>query len=77
MRSVAHSPGFSPACWFDFEGNGTTLKTEVIAGLTTFATMAYMIAVVPGILNLWGSFSCFLWGGYAFMIRIQVIWINL
>lgn len=37
--------------WFDFKGNKTDLKTEIIAGLTTFATMAYMVAVVPGMLS--------------------------
>lgn len=36
------------ARWFKFETNNTTMKKEIIAGLTTFATMAYIIAVVPG-----------------------------
>lgn len=30
---------------------GTSVSTEVIAGLTTFATMAYVLAVVPGMLS--------------------------
>ena len=33
--------------FFDFTGNKTDLKTEVIAGLTTFVTMAYIIIVNP------------------------------
>ncbi|MCJ8343111.1 MAG: NCS2 family permease, partial [Cetobacterium sp.] len=32
------------------EERGTTVKTELIAGLTTFMTMAYALAVVPGTL---------------------------
>jgi len=40
--------------WFDFKENKTDLKTEIIAGLTTFATMAYMVAVVPGMLSKGG-----------------------
>ncbi len=38
------------ASWFDFNANHTSLKKELIAGLTTFATMAYIIAVVPKML---------------------------
>ena len=33
--------------YFDFKGNKTNLKTEIIAGLTTFVTMAYIIIVNP------------------------------
>jgi adenine/guanine/hypoxanthine permease len=33
--------------YFDFKGNQTNLKTEIIAGLTTFVTMAYIIIVNP------------------------------
>jgi AGZA family xanthine/uracil permease-like MFS transporter len=36
--------------YFDFQGNQTNLRTEVVAGLTTFATMAYIIIVNPLIL---------------------------
>ena len=31
---------------FKLKQNGTTAKTEIIAGLTTFMTMAYIIAPV-------------------------------
>lgn len=40
--------------FFEFEKNKTDLKTEIIAGFTTFATMAYIIAVVPGMLSKGG-----------------------
>lgn len=33
--------------FFGFKENGTNLKTEIIAGLTTFVTMAYIIIVNP------------------------------
>jgi len=36
--------------YFHLEDNHTNVKTEVIAGLTTFATMAYIVAVVPAML---------------------------
>lgn len=38
------------AHWFGFAENATGFRQEIIAGLTTFATMAYMVAVVPGML---------------------------
>ena len=36
---------------FKLKENGTTVKTEIIAGLTTFMTMAYIIALNPNILT--------------------------
>lgn len=36
--------------FFKLKGNGTNLKTEFIAGLTTFVTMAYILFVNPDIL---------------------------
>lgn len=33
---------------FDLKGHGTTVKTEIIAGLTTFMAMAYILMVNPG-----------------------------
>ena len=35
---------------FKLKENNTTIKTEVLAGITTFMTMAYILAVNPGIL---------------------------
>ncbi|MEC8373239.1 MAG: NCS2 family permease, partial [Pseudomonadota bacterium] len=39
---------------FKLERHGTTIKTEVLAGLTTFAAMSYILVVNPGILGLSG-----------------------
>jgi AGZA family xanthine/uracil permease-like MFS transporter len=36
--------------YFGLEGHGTDLRTEVLAGLTTFLTMSYIVVVNPGIL---------------------------
>ena len=39
---------------FDLRGHGTTVRTEVFAGLTTFVTMAYIVVVNPAILGAAG-----------------------
>ena len=43
--------------WFKLKENNTNTKTEVIAGLTTFMTMAYILAVNPNILSASGMDS--------------------
>lgn len=40
--------------FFKFSERGTNLRTEIIAGVTTFLTMAYIIFVNPGILSAAG-----------------------
>ena len=40
--------------FFNLSGNKTTVRTEVLAGLTTFMTMAYILAVNPDILSATG-----------------------
>ena len=40
--------------FFEFERKKTNFKTELVAGLTTFLTMAYIIAVNPSILSSTG-----------------------
>ena len=40
--------------FFKLKENHTDVKTEVLAGLTTFMTMAYILAVNPGILSVTG-----------------------
>ena len=40
--------------YFNLKHNKTTVKTEVLAGLTTFMTMAYILAVNPDILSATG-----------------------
>ena len=37
--------------YFELEKNGTDIKTEFVAGATTFMTMAYIIFVNPAILS--------------------------
>src|SRR6202795_4587237 len=37
--------------YFEFERLGTNWKTEVLAGATTFVTMAYIVFVNPSILH--------------------------
>lgn len=39
------------AKFFKFEQNRTTIRTEILAGVTTFMTMAYSLVVNPGILS--------------------------
>ena len=39
---------------FQLKKNGTTVRTEVVAGITTFMTMAYILAVNPSILSASG-----------------------
>ena len=48
---------------FKLKENGTTVKTEIIAGLTTFMTMAYIIALNPNLLTGFGAEGQNLWNG--------------
>ncbi len=43
--------------WFHLSENHTDVKTEVMAGITTFMTMAYILAVNPSILSASGMDS--------------------
>jgi adenine/guanine/hypoxanthine permease len=54
-----HEPGGSTGPefldrYFQLRANGTTVRTEVIAGLTTFLAMAYIVFVNPNILSAAG-----------------------
>jgi len=40
--------------YFHLKANGTTMRTEILAGITTFLTMAYILAVNPNILSVTG-----------------------
>eukprot|EP01039_Chlorochromonas_danica_P019875 gene19875-24156_t len=55
MNAVPHA---APASWLDrrfaFRARGSDLRTEVLAGFTTFFTMAYVVMVNPAILGLAG-----------------------
>src|SRR6516162_9887584 len=48
----------SPLTWlnayFGFDRHGTTLSQEIIAGLTTFTTMSYIVVVNPAIVSAAG-----------------------
>lgn len=49
--------------WFKLSENKTSVKTEVVAGLTTFMTMAYIIALNPNLLTNFGAEGTQLWNG--------------
>ncbi|WP_153446491.1 NCS2 family permease [Vibrio algicola] len=65
--------------YFKLSEHGTTIKTEILAGMTTFLTMAYIIFVNPAILSSTGmdhgsvfvatclaaAIGCFIMGLYA------------
>ena len=40
--------------FFQLKDNKTTVRTEILAGITTFMTMAYILAVNPSILSATG-----------------------
>ena len=44
-------PAHGLDAWFDLKGRGTTVGREVVAGVTTFMTMAYILFVNPLILG--------------------------
>lgn len=48
---------------FKLKENKTTAKIEIIAGLTTFMTMAYIIALNPNLLTNFGAEGASLWNG--------------
>ena len=47
---------------FQLRANGTSVRTEILAGLTTFMTMAYIIALNPNLLTNFDTGSA-LWNG--------------
>lgn len=49
--------------WFKLKENKTSVKTEIVAGLTTFMTMAYIIALNPNLLTGFGAEGKALWNG--------------
>ena len=48
---------------FKLKANGTAVRTELLAGLTTFMTMAYIIALNPNLLTGFGAEGQNLWNG--------------
>ena len=55
---------------FKLKENGTTVSTEIVAGLTTFFAMAYIIAVNPSILSQAGAEGNLLPWGAVFLATI-------
>ena len=49
--------------FFKLKQNGTNVRTELLAGLTTFMTMAYIIALNPNLLTNFGAEGRPLWNG--------------
>lgn len=49
--------------YFRLKENGTTVRQEIVAGLTTFMTMAYIIALNPNLLTNFGAEGASLWNG--------------
>ena len=50
----ARPPGGKLERWFSLSERGTNARTEVLAGVTTFLTMAYIVLVNPAILGTAG-----------------------
>jgi AGZA family xanthine/uracil permease-like MFS transporter len=48
---------------FKLSDNKTTVRTEIIGGITTFMTMAYIIALNPNLLTNFGAEGKTLWNG--------------
>ncbi len=48
---------------FKLKENGTNVRTEIVAGLTTFMTMAYIVALNPNLLTNFGAEGAQLWNG--------------
>lgn len=40
--------------WFQLEERGTTVSTEMLAGMTAFLTMVYTVIVIPSVLSVTG-----------------------
>jgi len=58
---------------FKLKENGTTVATEIIAGITTFTTMAYVLAVVPKMMGEAGLPSGQILTAMVFMIFLTTV----
>ena len=59
--------------YFHLAERGTNIRTEIIAGLTTFLTCVYIVAVNPGILSSAGMDTrAVFWGDGALLLRLPV-----
>ena len=59
---------------FHLKENHTDVKTEVLAGITTFMTMAYILAVNPGILGATGMDSGAVFTATAVLLYVWHLW---
>ena len=62
---------------FKLRENGTDVRTEVMAGITTFMTMAYILAVNPSILSATGMDSGAIFTSTALAAMIGIVFIVL
>lgn len=62
---------------FHLSERGTDLKTEILAGTTTFLTCVYIVAVNPGILSAAGMDTKAVFWATALASAIACIWIGL
>ena len=62
--------------FFHMKERGTNVKTEILAGLTTFLTCVYIVAVNPGILAAAGMDTKAVFWATALSAAIACIWIG-
>ncbi|MFP1455316.1 hypothetical protein ACLB1O_21965 [Escherichia coli] len=58
MSTPSARTGGSLDAWFKISQRGSTVRQEVVAGLTTFLAMVYSVIVVPGMLGKQASWLC-------------------
>lgn len=61
---------------FHLKENHTSVRTEVIAGLTTFMTASYIVALNPNLLTDFGRYGSDLWNG-VFMATILASFVGM
>ena len=61
---------------FHLKENHTDVRTEILAGITTFMTMAYILAVNPAILSATGMDSGAIFTATALAAMCMAIWVS-
>jgi AGZA family xanthine/uracil permease-like MFS transporter len=59
MSTPSARTGGSLDAMFKISARGSTVRQEVVAGLTTFLAMVYSVIVVPGMVKRASASSCF------------------
>lgn len=54
MEEKTYRPAHPKGDFFDLKGSGSSVRQEIVAGLTTFFAMSYIIMVNPGVLSQTG-----------------------